>query len=121
MIEAEKTIPAYRNQGAKIIESPGCLPEATDFQKRETSHFVTVGFLIPSHSGKSFKVFAEVEGKQVFIGLASKESLLNSLSLKQMVTVKISRFVCNPGPGPSRQRVNCIREVDPEKLRFGGI
>ena len=91
--------------------------EATDFQKR-ANHFAIVGFLIPSRSGKSFKVLVEVDGKQVFIGLVSKESLLESLNLNPMVTVKISRFVCNLEA--SRQRVNCIREVDPEKL-VGGV
>ena len=90
---------------------------APDSQERVTDHFATVGFLIPSHSGQSFKVIAQVEGKQVFIGLVSKESLERSLSLEPMTTIRISRFV---NPEPSRKRVHCIREADPEKLSAGG-
>lgn len=110
----ESTDNAKTEQHCPECCKPGCLPEATDFQKRETNHFAIVGFLIPSRSGKSFKVLVEVDGKQVFIGLVSKEVLLESLSLKPMVTVKICRFMCNPEA--ARQRLNCIREANAEKL-----
>lgn len=83
---------------------------------KQISHFKTVGFLVPSRAGGSFKIFAEVDGKQVFVGLVSKEALVKSLSLKPNVIVEISRFFSRPDPEPSERCVKGIREADPEKI-----
>lgn len=90
---------------------------------QKTDHFHTVGYLIPSHSGKSFKVLVEVRGKRVLVGLVSVECLRKGMGSKPMAIIPISKFVIRPDVcieiRPNKC-VNGIREADPEKLSAGG-
>jgi hypothetical protein len=76
-----------------------------------TNRFRVVGYLVPSHTGKTFKVVVENQ----FIGIVSKEALLNSLRARPMLPVEISRFIVHPKPS-EQQTLKGIRMADPEKL-----
>ena len=55
------------------------------------SNFYEVGLIVPSNTGRAFKVFELVEGKRVFIGLVSRKAL-SGLLQKQIPQADICRF-----------------------------
>lgn len=71
------------------------------------NRFRVVGFLQPSNTGKSYKVFVEVNGQQRFIGLVSRDALYRSLCARPMLVVEISQFVDRPSESfkPIEQRI----------------
>ncbi len=75
--------------------------------------FVVVGYLIPSNTGRSFKVF--IDG--VFHGLVSRDALHKALHSYPMRQVTICRFAEFPQPKQTRQVT--LKVCDPEKLKVG--
>jgi hypothetical protein len=69
-------------------------------EAEEANRFKVVGYLVPSNTGKSFKVI--VNGH--FIGLVSRDALLNSLRARPMLEVEISRYIDFPQPKPTEQK-----------------
>jgi hypothetical protein len=53
--------------------------------------FYEVGFIEPSHTGHSFKVYTLVDGNRVFIGLVSRKAL-SALLQRQIPQADICRF-----------------------------
>jgi len=64
------------------------------------NRFQVVGYLVPSGTGKSYKVI--YEGR--FLGLVSREALLRSLRARPMFEVEISRYVDFPMVKPTEQK-----------------
>lgn len=81
-----------------------------------SNRFRVVGYLIPSGTGKSYKVIID----EKFVGLIPKEALVRSLQARPMLVVEISKFVDQPFEDkPTEQRtLNNIAVADPEKLEI---
>jgi hypothetical protein len=79
------------------------------------NHWLVVGYLVPSNTGKSYRVVVDSRT----VGLVAKEALLRSLQAMPMLVVEISKFVDQPSEKLSEQQMpNGIRMADPEKLEI---
>ena len=56
--------------------------------------FYVTGLIVPSHHGRSFKVYELTEGKKVFVGLISKKTL-SELLRQEIIVGDICKFSQN--------------------------
>jgi len=80
------------------------------------SRFEVVGYLIPSNTGRSYKVV--IDGR--FYGLIPIGALLHALRCKPVLQVEISRFIDSPfEKKQTSQALLTTPTADPEKIPAG--
>jgi hypothetical protein len=77
--------------------------------------FEVSGAIVPSRSGRSFKVYQIGNGNRVFIGLVPRVELYRLLR-DEIAYADISRFINSKNPRAVAQEQLSIKIVDPSRL-----